>query len=252
MPGPVMHSRFYAPTLAPGDARVDLPADESAHALRVLRLKQGAEVRLFNGRGREWCGRVEEITRSGMVVRVGEQVESAAEPRISITLAQAVLKGDHMDEVVRDAVMLGVATLVPVVTDRTETDLRRLAKGARSERWRRVAVASAKQCGRAVVPTIAEPLVLRDYLERAAEDVRVILAEPEAAGAEAGPERLRSLPAPGTLALLAGPEGGWAPAETRAAAASGFLPLTLGRRILRADAAALAAIPVLQFLWGDL
>jgi len=247
-----MHSRFYAPTLGPGDARVDLPADESAHALRVLRLKQGAAVRLFNGRGLECAGIVDVIGREVVAVRVGEPIDITPEPRISLTLAQAVLKGDGMDEVVRDAVMLGVASVVPVVTVRTETDLRRLAKGARVDRWHRVAVASAKQCGRSVVPAINAPVLLATYLETVKDDLRVILAEPGAGCGEAGPERLRSLPAPRSVTLLAGPEGGWTAAETGAAGAAGFLPLTLGRRTLRADAAAQAAIPVLQFLWGDL
>ena len=247
-----MHSRFYAPTLRPGDVRVALSSEESAHALRVLRLREGAEVRVFDGRGQEYRGVVDELGRAGVAVRIAEQVENRAEPSISVTLAQAVLKGDHMDAVVRDAVMLGVTALVPVVTEHTETDLRRLAKGARIERWERVAVASAKQCGRAVVPSIAAPVALRDYLDRAADDARVILAEPEAGCGAAGPERLASLPPPRSLALLAGPEGGWSAIELAAARAAGFLPLTLGRRTLRADAAALAALPVLQFLWGDL
>ena len=247
-----MHARFYAPTLRPGDARIDLSADESAHALRVLRLREGAAVRLFNGQGLECAGIVEAVTRDLVAVRVGEPVVTVSEPRVALTLAQAVLKGDGMDEVVRDAVMLGIAELVPVVTERTETDLRRLAKGARGERWHRVAVASAKQCGRAVVPRIAAPVMLADYLGAVGEDLRVMLAEPAAGCGDAGPERLRSLPVPQSVALLAGPEGGWTPAETQAAVVAGFVPLTLGRRTLRADAAALAAIPVLQFLWGDL
>jgi len=247
-----MHCRFYAPTLGPGDVRVDLPADESAHARRVLRLKQGAVIRVFNGRGLECAGVVDTIEREVVSVRIGEPIEITPEPKVSITLAQAVLKGDGMDGVVRDAVMLGVASVVPVVTERTETDLRRLSKGVRVERWSRVAVASAKQCGRSVVPEIGAPVLLREYLDGVRADLRVILAEPAAGCGEAGPERLRSLPAPGTVTILAGPEGGWSPGEAAAAAATGFLPLTLGRRTLRADAAALTAIPVLQFLWGDL
>jgi len=247
-----MHSRFYAPTLAPGDVRVDLPADESAHARRVLRLKQGAAVRLFNGRGLECAGVVDTIEREIVGIRIGEPIEITPEPKVLITLAQAVLKGDGMDEVVRDAVMLGVAAVVPLVTERTETDLRRLSKGVRVERWHRVAIASAKQCGRSVVPVIGPPMLLSQFLSGVGDDFRAILAEPAAGCGEAGAERLRSLPAPRTVTLLAGPEGGWSPAETGAAAGAGFLPLTLGRRTLRADAAALAAIPVLQFLWGDL
>jgi 16S rRNA (uracil1498-N3)-methyltransferase len=209
-------------------------------------------VQVFNGRGLECRGVVEEIARDSVAIRVGGPVENRTEGKIALTLAQAVLKGDQMDDVVRDAVMLGVTGLVPLVTDRVETDLRRLEKGARLERWHRVAVASAKQCGRAVIPTLAAPTRLVDYLHEAAEDVRVMLVEPEAGCGNAGPERLRGLPAPRSIALLAGPEGGWTPAELRAAASAGYLPLTLGRRTLRADAAALTAIPVLQFLWGDL
>ena len=247
-----MHYRFYAPALGPGDERIELPPDESAHAVRVMRVRPGAMVRVFNGHGLERAGVVLDARREHVSVELGARVEAAVEPHVLLTLAQAVLKADGMDQVVRDGVMLGVHTIVPLLSARAETDAARLSRAGRLERWQRIAVASAKQCGRAVVPVIRAPLPLPAWLSETTGGLRLLLTEPSVLGGMAGLDALRTLPAPLSATVMAGPEGGWDPTETEAALAAGYLPLTIGRRTLRADAAAQAAIPVLQFLWGDL
>lgn len=245
-----MHVRFHAPGLQPGDQSAVLSAEESGHAVRVLRVRRGAEVRLFNGRGYECSAVVEDPARGGMTVRVVGPVPPSPEPRVALTLAQAMLKGDAMDEVVRDAVMLGVHTIVPVVSAHAESDRARLLTSRRQERWQRIAVSSAKQCGRAVVPGVREPIAFEEALGSVTAAVRLLLAEPAVAGPAV--HGLPSLPCPDSAAILAGPEGGWTPAEVSLATAAGWSLLTLGTRTLRADAAAIVAIPVLQYLWGDL
>ena len=175
------------------------------------------------------------------------------EPAVALTLAQAVLKGDKMDDVVRDAVMLGVAAIQPIVTRRSETTVAALKRGHRLERWHRVAVASAKQCGRAVVPEVLEALDFTPdtaWFETAGLPApRLVLAEPEAEGlhptAAAGIER----PGHGRATLVVGPEGGWAPEEIRALEGS-CVAVTLGARTLRADAAAVVAMAALFAVWG--
>jgi 16S rRNA (uracil1498-N3)-methyltransferase len=249
-----MH-RFFAPSMDPGDETVTLPREEAEHLTRVLRLGVGDTVTVFDGRGREFLARVAGAVRRDVRVQLISRVEPAAEPAVPLTLVQAILKGEKMDEVVRDAVMLGVAAIQPVVTKRTEVTVAALLKGARLDRWRRVALASVKQSRRAVVPEIRTPLTLETYLDEPAAAVRLMLVEPRASAASSSPEplsALRGAPLPVDAAVLVGPEGGWTEQESRAAHEQGVRLVTLGHRTLRADAVPIAAISVLQFLWGDL
>src|SRR5262249_25486877 len=151
--------RFFAPALDLGDETVDLPRDEAEHLTRVLRLSAGDTVAVFDGRGHEFLARVIAGQRQRDVrVQLLSAIEPAEEPAVPLTLVQAVLKGDKMDEVVRDAVMLGVAAIHPIVSNRSETTVAAVAKGPRLERWRRVALASVKQSRRATLPEIRLPL----------------------------------------------------------------------------------------------
>ena len=145
-----MH-RFFAPTLDLGDETVVLSKDEGEHLVRVLRLSVGDTVSVFDGRGHEFLARVATAVRRDVRLQLASRVEPAAEPAVPITLAQAVLKGDKMDEVVRDAVMLGVAAIQPIVSARSETTVAAITRGARIERWQRVALASVTpSCRRSV------------------------------------------------------------------------------------------------------
>ena len=247
-----MH-RFYAPALDPGDESVTLPRDEAEHLTRVLRLGVGDTVAVFDGRGTEFLGRVAVALRRDVRVQILSRIDPVKEAHVRLTLVQAVLKADRMDEVVRDAVMLGAAAIQPLVTKRTETTVALLLRSARVDRWRRVALASVKQSRRAVVPEIHVPLTLENYLDEPPASVRLMLVEP---GAAADAESLSSVQSasgpPPDAAVLIGPEGGWTEQECAVARARGVRLVTLGHRTLRADAAPIAAISVLQFLWGDL
>ena len=246
-----MH-RFFAPTLDPGDETVALPRDEAEHLTRVLRLSVGDTVAVFDGRGHEFLARVVSALRRDVRVQLMSRVEPAAEAAVAITLAQAVLKGDKMDDVVRDAVMLGAAAIQPLITKRTEVTVAAVLKGARPDRWRRVAIASVKQSRRAVLPEIRTPLSFETYLDEPPAALRLMMVEPQAAGAAESMSVLRAGPTPADVAMLVGPEGGWTADECAAASARGVRLMTLGHRTLRADAVPIAAMSVLQFLWGDL
>src|SRR5512137_1352034 len=147
-----MHVRFYAPGLSGGSPMVDLPREEAEHLSRVLRLQVGDPVRVFDGRGREFSGKVDRVARTAATVILESEVTPVPEPSVRLTLIQAVPKGDAMDRIVRDATMLGVVAILPLVSARAEVSLRRLEASGRVDRWQRIAVASVKQCGRAVVP----------------------------------------------------------------------------------------------------
>lgn len=246
-----MHQRFYAPDLERGAATVRLPSDEARHLLRVLRLRQGDPVRVFNGRGLECAGRVEVIDRENVSVAIEGEAKASREPRCRITLVQALLKGDAMDGVVRDAVMLGVNAIAPVLSAHVEGDRRGHAAGLRVSRWARIAVASAKQCGRAVVPTVAAPVSLSACLSATPADLRVVFAEPAAAVPSVSLDALRPIGTSDAVSVFVGPEGGWAADELRLLSGYHAVAVTLGERTLRAEAAALIGLSALHAIWGE-
>jgi 16S rRNA (uracil1498-N3)-methyltransferase len=246
-----MH-RFFAPALDPGDESVVLPREEAEHLTRVLRLGAGDTVAVFDGRGREYLAKVLSTERRTVRVQLLSHVEPAAEAHVPLTLVQAVLKGDKMDEVIRDAVMLGVAAVQPVVTHRTETTVAMLLRGSRVERWQRVALASVKQSRRATLPEVRTPLTLETYLGDPPPVLRLMLVEPSMADGADTLAVIKRRAVPRDAAVIVGPEGGWTAAECAAAAAAGVELVTLGHRTLRADAVAVAAISILQFLWEEL
>jgi 16S rRNA (uracil1498-N3)-methyltransferase len=246
-----MH-RFFAPTLDAGDETVALPKEESEHLRRVLRLGVGDTVSVFDGRGHEFLARVVALTTREARVLLLSRVEPPPEAIVPLTLVQAVLKGDKMDEVVRDAVMLGVFAIQPLVTKRAEVTVAALHRGARVERWRRVALASAKQSRRAVVPEIRTPLSFENYLDEPSPALRLMLVEPGGAGADVEPLAVvRRDPTPADAAVWIGPEGGWEESEWRGARDRGVRLISLGPRTLRADAVPVAIISILGFLWEE-
>lgn len=258
----LMLPRFYVPGLDPAAPAAALPPEEARHLTRVLRLGEGDDIAIFDGRGREFRARVASAVRDRVQVDLIEPVQPAPEPRVPITLAQALIKGDGMDTVVRDATMMGVAAIAPVITARTVgraaasagTDARRAGaadarrggaergSGGVTARWTRIAVASAKQCRRATLPAIAEPCALPDWLATGGPGLQLILVEPSAAGGREQSMQFLESHAPAALSLLVGPEGGWTPDERALAEAAGCLPVTLGPLTVRADAVAVVAI----------
>jgi 16S rRNA (uracil1498-N3)-methyltransferase len=146
--------------------------------------------------------------------------------------------------------MIGVAAIRPVTSARSEANREALADGHRVARWQRIAVASAKQCRRAVVPMVHDVVSLEKYLEEVRDGVRIICVEPGAA--DTSVQRSQDIPRPDTADVIIGPEGGWTEDEVMAARAAGSIPMTLGSRVLRADTVPLIALTALFSIWGEL
>jgi len=217
---------------------------------------------VFDGRGREFGARIDRIVGANVLLQLGDPIVPPAERRVSITLAQAVLKGASMDEVVRDATMMGVAAIVPLVT--AHTVARKAAAPHGAERWRRVAIASAKQCRRARIPEVSDAITFDGWLRQrtvgsgadgsrqsqAPKTATVLLVEPSLQGVDPVPLRaLSGVAQPASATLAVGPEGGWAVEEVRAAMAAGYMAVTLGPLTLRAEAVPLAALAALTVVW---
>ena len=244
-----MLPRFYVPDLDPESGSAQLSGDEAHHLTRVLRLAAGDLVAVFDGRGVEWRGRIARASRERATVSLIEPVASRL-PSVAITLAQAVIKGEGMEDVIRDCTMAGVAAIQPLISERTTVKRRAIASAP--ERWRKIALASAKQCGIARLPEISEALELAEWLTSALPARAFLLIEPDAVveGTVTVKQLAREEP-PSNVLLLVGPEGGWTAAERDAAIAAGCTPLSLGPLTLRASAVALAASAALIAIWEE-
>jgi len=248
-----VNARFYAPDAhEPGDV-ITLPDDEAEHLTRVLRLKTGDVLRVFNGHGREFDATVDQADKHGVRVRLGSVVNAAPEARVAITLAQAVLKGDRMDDVVRDATMMGAAEIQPIVTARAEVTRAALMRGRRRERWERIAVSSAKQCGRATVPRIQDAIEFDELIDALRTMLLplpgLMLVEPTAAAETTPASELDLSPQRGATVLI-GPEGGWTVAEIGRGASVCRL-ITVGGRTVRADAMCVVALSAFFTMWRE-
>jgi 16S rRNA (uracil1498-N3)-methyltransferase len=228
--------------------RVPLPPDEAHHVTRVLRLGAGADVVVFDGQGHEWDARIAAIDRHDVTIEIVASRTPVAEPAIAVTLAVALLKGDQMATVVRDATALGVAVIQPFVSSHVAVPAR--AWRDRSiERWQRVAVASAKQCGRSVVPAMADVLTYPDVLDRAGDDLVLCCVEP-VRGVTLDAGRSIARPSTGRAWLCIGPEGGWSAQELALARQRHATLIGLGPRTLRAEIAPTVALSALWTQWG--
>lgn len=237
-----------APEQVEGD-RVRFDAAETRHMAVVLRLAPGDVVVAGDGQGHDYTVRLETLapTATGTVLAVRP---SAAESPLTLTLLQGVPKGDKMEAIVRAATELGVARVVPVLTERTIVRLEPSRWRDRARRWQRVAREAAKQCGRAVVPGVDVPVPLAPALAAVQAELRLCLWEGEAPLLATVLEGLAATPT--SAAVLVGPEGGLARTEVEAARAAGWQVVGLGPRILRAETAGPAIAVILQFCFGDL
>jgi 16S rRNA (uracil1498-N3)-methyltransferase len=242
--------RFHVPGLTSTAERVELPEDEAEHLVRVLRLGVGDEVDVFDGRGGLWRAEIVQAGKKSAAVRLVAPGTPARELGVELSLVVSVLKGDKIDDVVRDAVMLGVASIRPVISERSAIGLAAIARSSRMSRWQRIAVASVKQCGRAVVPPIHDAVPFDWYLSEKTDAARVVSVEPSAAlGEVLAADRV---PRSRAVDLIVGPEGGWSVAEIASAHDSGAILMSLGARTLRADAVPIVALTALLTTWGEL
>lgn len=234
-------------TLSTGE-RVQLSAATAHHLLRVLRLPDGAAIQLFNGEAGDWVGRLRARGRRAAMVEVEEFVARTAESALDITLVQGLSRGQRMDYTLEKSVELGVATIRPVVMARSQA----VPEGQRAVRkaahWAGVVASAAAQSGRTRLPSLQPLEPFADWLAAAAPaDHPHVLLDP---AADIGARDLA--PGPRRITLIAGPEGGFTPAEREAAFRAGCQGIRLGPRILRTETAAVAALALLQGLYGDL
>lgn len=233
--------RLYVDAELSAHGRLLLPEDTAHHAARVLRLRAGELVLLFDGRGGEYEARLSMPGRGQVAAEIGERRDAERESPLAVTLLQAVSSGEKMDFTIQKAVELGVAAIQPLLTSKSVVRLSAERETRKLAHWRRVAIAACEQCGRNRIPEIREPVALERYRPGAGSK---ILLSPSGSG------KLADL-AKAPVVLAAGPEAGFSDSEEQLLLRAGFQPVRLGPRILRTETAALAALAALNALAGD-
>ena len=236
--------RFFAQPAQFTLSTVTLDADESHHLLRVLRLGKGARVFVFDGNGTEWECEVALGSKNSVVLDLIRKLDDVVESPLQLTLAQSLIKGDKFDWVVQKASELGVTRIVPLITDHGDQRAER-----RLPRWRRIALEAAKQCGRRKLIEISEPISFGDFCESNAGKTNLIFCE---RGGCHLSELNQELQADSEISLSIASEGGWSEIELKTAEGNKFIFVNLGPRILRTETAAIAAVSLAQYLFGDI
>ncbi|MBI1905421.1 MAG: 16S rRNA (uracil(1498)-N(3))-methyltransferase [Rhodocyclales bacterium] len=241
-----MNSRFFFPDTLPHGGEVRIPDALAHHATRVLRMRDGDMVTLFDGAGGEVAARLQARGKAWWAL-LGEHREVERESPLELVLVQSLASGEKMDWVVQKAVELGVAAILPVESERSVARLSGERALRRVEHWRQVAVAACEQSGRNRVPVIEAVTGLRDYLAAPRPPHHKLVCAP---GAQVRMQQMERPAVP--IHILVGPEGGWSDSELAAARVAGCVVVALGPRVLRTETAGVAALSAMQALWGDL
>jgi 16S rRNA (uracil1498-N3)-methyltransferase len=216
------------------------------HVMRVLRLRDGDSLTLFDGRGGEYGARISGLRKDSVQVDVLEHRQAERESALNLTLAQGISRGERMDWVMQKATELGVTRIVPVITERTMVKLDERQSERKLQHWRGIVIAACEQCGRNRVPEVAEPIAYYEVIRAIEPGATRILLSPN------GTLRASELPRSQHIGMLIGPEGGLSENEQEAAVAAGFQQVRMGPRVLRTETAAIAALTVLQHDFGDI
>lgn len=236
--------RFYLPTDLAPNTTFRLPENIVRH-IHVLRLNAGDAITLFNGTGNDFDATLQDLGKRHAECHITAQRQPENESPLAITLVQAVSSGERMDFTLQKSVELGVRAIQPIISERCVVRLSGERADKRVQRWQDIVIAACEQSGRSIVPTVLPIVSFSDYLRQMPPELHLMMSLRRAT-------TLRDIaPAPQSLRLMIGPEGGWTPAEEQAALAAGVQTITLGKRVLRTETAAMAAMAAIQVLWGD-
>lgn len=223
---------------------VELEESASHHLSKVLRMQAGRELILFNGKGGEFAATIHEVSKKYVTVSIAEHTADNRESPLELELAIGISRGERFEWVLQKATELGVTKITPLITERTEVKTGGDRQEKMQDRWQQILISACEQCQRNVLPQLSSPIQISDWIPNVNSDLRFVLHHRDS----------KTLPAeqkPQSVTLLIGPEGGLSESEIEQAAAKNFNALTLGPRVLRTETAPVAAISLVQYLWGD-
>ena len=235
--------RIYCRAELSINAVVQLDIDAAHHVRTVLRMQVGDMIILFNGNGAEYFGAVANLSKQSVAVQIHDTSNRVTQSPLHTHLVQGICKGEKMDFVIQKATELGVSEITPLFTQygNVKLDEKRAAK--KLVHWQKIAVSACEQSGRSDMVRINTPLSFSAWLKQA--DENAVILYPSAK------QTLNQLPATTHISLMIGPEGGFSPEEVGQAKQQGVLGILLGPRVLRSETAGLAALTLVQSLWGD-
>lgn len=244
-PIPMSSPRFFCPFPLVANQRTELPDSLAHHAVRVLRLRHGSAITLFDGQGGCYPATLE-IEGKHAWAHIGEHRAIEAELPVHTTLVQGIASGDKMDWIVEKAVEMGVSQLVPVTAQRSVIQLSGERREKRLRHWQRIAVAASEQCGRNRIMEVAPPQSLAEWLSEAQPGLLRLACHPEAHTSLASALQAHH----GPLALTIGPEGGWSDEELALMQSQGLQTVHFGQRVLRTETAGIALMAAVAALKG--
>jgi 16S rRNA (uracil1498-N3)-methyltransferase len=221
-----------------------LSESQSHYLSKVLRMQAGRELILFNGEGGEYNAEIFAVQKKHVDISVKEFSAENRQSHLQLELAIGVSRGERMDWVLQKATELGVTKITPLMTERTEVKLGGERADKKMEHWRQILISACEQCQRNILPELSEPKYFPEWIGECAADLKFVLHHRDNQG-------LPQAKTTQSVALLIGPEGGLNDDEIAQAIAQHFSPLTLGPRVLRTETAPVAAISLVQYLWGD-
>ena len=234
---------FTHQTLAENTA-IELEEAPSHHLSKVLRMQAGRELILFNGLGGEYTATINAINKKSVSVDVAVFNAENRQSPLALELAIGVSRGDRMDWVLQKATELGVTKITPLMTERTEVKLKGDRADKKLDHWQQTIISACEQCQRNLLPELSEPILFSEWVAQCSAELKFVLHHRNNQGL---PRDIKA----NSVALLVGPEGGLTEVEINQAISQEFSPLTLGQRVLRTETAPVAAISLVQYLWGD-
>ncbi len=240
--------RFYVPNPSIKNDILKIEGPEVRHIIKTLRLKPGDWITVFDGLANDYEGVIIEEKKGSVSINIKNILPSPKEPPIDITLAQSLLKGEKMDYLIQKAVELGVKEIIPFISSRTIPDYDRSKSQKRQIRWEKIAKEASKQCGRGVIPKISPIKSYSEVLDLSSpSSFNILLWEKNGIKLKDILKEKRD-----KIFFIVGPEGGISPDEVEQAKTKGFIPVSLGKRILRSETASLCFISIIQYEWGDI
>jgi len=237
--------RIYTSGTLAADTSVELDSAASNHVGKVLRMKTGQQLILFNGSGTDFTATITEVAKKHVTAAIESTTEIASESPLASHIGQVMSRGDRMDYMIQKSTELGVTDITPLTSERCEVKLKGDREEKRIKQWQQIAISAAEQCGRSQIPTIHPVTTVENWVNSKPEDSLGLVLHHRTT------QQITDIKKPNNVRLLIGPEGGLSEAEIAMAIDKQFVATTFGPRVFRTETAPVAALSILQWLWGD-
>lgn len=237
--------RFYESQPMKTGEEITLSDTVVQHVSRSLRMRPGDTLRLFNGDGKEYSASLTAVEKRSARAHITDEHHPSTETDLKVSIGQTLSRGERMDFAVQKSTEMGVSHITPLFSERCEVKLPPERQQKRIHHWQQIAISACEQSGRVTPPEISSPDTLKNWIASQDAELKLVLHHHSE-------QPLQEMVRPASVALLIGPEGGLTEDEVELAIQHGFKPLTLGPRVMRTETAPIAALTLLNYLWGDL